>query len=349
MNFIASSMTVSARVDARALAQIAKYCMQAGQRAATRSGLVAQAVKLVAENIVQYDPALATPTLEQAYIELSQMGLAPMSRQALIQMSKGLAVENLMLNNDGMMDVKALNKMVGRGYAGQGYAGQDLQEKVSEEMSRLTHQAQQVPQPVEQSVEIPGVMCEADRVEFDKRMRDLDNKDQIARALSMADENGKIDTSGQGKKPVETRTLEQHLAGYDEQLVEWKVEELLRHPSNRQKPGWFQRQIIKTYDQVGQPFATPEQAQAKAAELTVRAKAIAKDVDVEKLVAEREALLAEQEARHKPATVAAVEQPATGTTQALDANSPEFMAQYVEREKAKLAALKAGLKAGMAG
>jgi hypothetical protein len=145
MEFLERSMTVSTRVDARALAELAKWQLKQGLGIGTRSKLVAQAVQVLAQTAVAQHPELRTETLEQAYQELSEFGLAPVSRQALQAMSRGLATEHLMLNHDSDRDMQTLGRRLERSYAGRGLAGRELQDKVGEQMNQAITKSQPLP------------------------------------------------------------------------------------------------------------------------------------------------------------------------------------------------------------
>ena len=142
MEFLDRSMTVSARVDARALAELAKWQMKQGLQARTRSKLIALAVRQLADAITSQWPELKTPTLEQAYCELQEMNLAPVSMQAMQSMVRGLAAESLMMNHDKVGDMRALEAGLKRNFAGQGLAGHALQSKVQEQMAQMTAETQ---------------------------------------------------------------------------------------------------------------------------------------------------------------------------------------------------------------
>ena len=138
------SMVVSARVDARALAVVARYIMDAGQYPKSKSNVVGQAMKIVANSIVEQQPELAIESVEHAYTALVRMGLAPASKQAMQAIGRSMSIESsLNVNNGELADMNSIEKRVTRMYAGQGYGGPELREKVNEEMSRMTSHANQ--------------------------------------------------------------------------------------------------------------------------------------------------------------------------------------------------------------
>jgi len=135
MGVFEGSFSASIRVDARNLAAVARWMQQNGQQI-TRSGVIGQALAVVAKSVFESHPELQCETLEEAYTELLDMGLAPQSTRGLLNMARSLQAEYM--SNSG--DMQGLIKHLRHVAAGNGLKKEEIGEDVAEKMMDMATQ-----------------------------------------------------------------------------------------------------------------------------------------------------------------------------------------------------------------
>jgi len=129
------SFSASVRVDARDLAIVARWMQANGQRV-TRSGILGQALKVVAQGIVEQEPTLDVDTLEKAYTELAMLRLAPQSAQGLLSMARALQTEQMAQSGNMEFVVNRLTNMA----RGQGLEREEVKRNVMAGVDELAQE-----------------------------------------------------------------------------------------------------------------------------------------------------------------------------------------------------------------
>jgi hypothetical protein len=127
------SFAASVRVDARDLAVMAGW-MRDNQQKVTRSGIVGQALKVVARSVLEQEPERKVETLEQAYTKLDELGLAPQSTRGLLNMARALQTEHMAQSGNMESVIKHLRHVA----TGSGLAKQDMQMSVAQEVMDMS-------------------------------------------------------------------------------------------------------------------------------------------------------------------------------------------------------------------
>jgi hypothetical protein len=131
------SFSASVRVDARNLAVVARWMLDNNQDV-TRSSVLGQSLKIIANSVLGQRPELQVDTLEQAYTNLFNMGMAPKSTRGLLTMAQSLRTEQMAQvgNMEGI--VKQLRNMA----HGEGLAKLEAEDAVANEILNINTQRQ---------------------------------------------------------------------------------------------------------------------------------------------------------------------------------------------------------------
>jgi hypothetical protein len=137
MGVFEGSFSASVRVDARNLAVVAKWMLDNNQDV-TRSSVLGQSLKMIANSILEQRPELQVDTLEQAYTNLFNMNMAPKSTRGLLNMAQSLRTEQMAQvgNMEGI--VKQLRNMA----HGEGLAKLEAEDAVAKEILNINTQRQ---------------------------------------------------------------------------------------------------------------------------------------------------------------------------------------------------------------
>lgn len=129
MEMVEKSFAASVRVDMRALAIVARWMAEQGQYV-TRSGVIGGALKMVAASLVDEHPHRMVGSLEDAFEELVELGLAPRSTWASRVTAQSLGFESAIRSGESMLVQQRLK----RSFAGSGLAKDKLTSRVGQEM-----------------------------------------------------------------------------------------------------------------------------------------------------------------------------------------------------------------------
>jgi len=335
--FMERSMVVSSRVDARALATIAKWMQQNGQYVKSKSAVVSYAIKMVAASVTNQQPEMAINTMEEAYNELVRHGLAPVSAQANRAMGRAMGVEQQLNGSDGLADLGMVQKMATRMYAGQGYARDELQTKVSNTMADVVNHANQQQAEAEaidpfelddddmhrQALEMMMQRESPERVAEWEHQWLADKPERIAKAKATRQQDQQeaqaartaqaIEDNQNNKVEKEELTFEQRKAKLTTGLAKsWRTNVIERPKKQQWDMPRFLVEVKVVTDHLGWEPTSEE---------------LMDWLDEIKELAELE---------HEKRS-------ATSVTHSLDATDPNFMKDYEKRDKARKAAEKAAL------
>ena len=136
------TFVANTRVDARDMATVARWLVESGGLRlgrVTKSSVLSIAIETLAQMVNEQFPQLGrVETLEQAYEVLSELGLLPSSRQAMLSFARGLKAESLASND--RVDFNEVRKLPKGCFTGQGWKGQDLQAAMSRDANLVMNQ-----------------------------------------------------------------------------------------------------------------------------------------------------------------------------------------------------------------
>jgi len=211
------SVVVSSRMDARALAVVARWLAEQDRAMLrSKSKVVSVTVKMMAEIVIEQQPQLAIESVEEAYIWLARLGLAPASQASNRAISRAMGVEQQLAGSDGQMaDLGMVHKKVTRMFAGQGFAGAELQDKVNNEMAGMVGSSRQLATPAQATAEISS----EEQMEIELRDQALKVFQAQGASEEQLEEAKKSWQAAQDKKRAKKKAEQQA------QIEQWKAQQ----------------------------------------------------------------------------------------------------------------------------
>jgi hypothetical protein len=229
------SFAASVRVDARDLAVMAGW-MRDNQQKVTRSGVIGQALKVVARSVLEQEPERQVETLEQAYTKLDELGLAPQSTRGLLNMARSLQTEHMAQSGNMESVIKHLRHVA----TGSGMAGQDMQMSVAQEVMDMstTQRAPSMAQKLDIDDDDMEMLNEA--TSMMRRRGDSTEDIDIAR-------DKLIGSYQQRNRQKERERVAAEKKAHEEQIAKFKQQALHKEPelTPEQRTANFEASVVK--------------------------------------------------------------------------------------------------------